>query len=432
MQMRLSSASLLSALLLAGSASLAWAQNPGGIVIPSSSVPGPADTGVLVHTNVQMLIPPGGLPTVAPNIPGTPGPPYSGYFYETPASIGCIYQLVLPQVPGCNPNLAYMNPSGGSRAVAIVDAYHDPNATADFASFSTQFGIFGGSFTYVQTAHGNGSGVCTGAVSTPINDPTGGGWALEESLDIEYAHAMAPNAAIYLVEAQSNLLTDMYCAETTAAILVSGLGGGEVSNSWGSGEFSSETFFDGIFTRSNVVFFASSGDAPGTEYPCTSPNVVCVGGTSTGRNPVSGFFLNQETGWQVAGGGPSFYESRPGYQPPSVGIARAVPDVSADANPSTGVWVLDNYPLTGSPCGAPCWFIVGGTSVASPLWAGIVNRAGNFYNSSYTELTHLYSDPSSDFNDVTIGSCGPYMGYLASVGWDFCTGRGSPRGYAGK
>jgi len=432
MQMRLSTGLLLSALLLTGSASLAWAQDPGGIVIPSSSVPNPSGPGTLANTNVELFIPPGGMPMVAPQIPGSPGPPFSGFFYETPASIACIYQLMLPQVPGCNPNLAYMNPTGGSRAVAIVDAYHDPNAAADFAAFSAQFGIVGGSLTQVPTAHGNGSGVCTGAVTTPVNDPTGGGWALEESLDIEWAHAMAPNAAIYLVEAQSNAFTNLFCAITTAANLVSAAGGGEVSMSFGGGEFSSEVFFDGIFSGPNVVFFASSGDSPGTEYPCTSPNVVCVGGTSTGRNPVTGAFLNQETGWQVAGGGPSIYESRPGYQPFTVGPARGVPDVSADANPTTGVWVLDNFPLAGSPCAAPCWFIVGGTSVASPVWAGIVNRAGNFYGSSNTELSHLYSDPSSDFNDVTIGSCGVYVGYLAGTGWDFCTGRGSPRGYAGK
>jgi len=425
----------IAVVLLAGSASLAWSQNPGGIVIPSSSVPGPGDAGVLAHTNIQLLIPPGGLPAVAPQIPGTPGPPFMGFFYETPASIACIYQLMLPQVPGCNPYLAYMNPAGGSRAIAIVDAYHDPNAIADFTNFSHQFGIPVSFFTQVQTQHGNGSGVCTGALSTPVNDPTGGGWALEESLDIEWAHAMAPSAAIYLVEAQSNLFTDLFCAITTAANLVSVAGGGEVSMSFGGGEFSSEVFFDGIFSGSNVVFFASSGDAPGTEYPCVSPNVVCVGGTSTGRNPVTGAFLNQETAWQVAGGGPSLYESRPGYQPFTVGSQRAVPDVSADANPNTGVWVLDNYALSvpGSGCSVgPCWFIVGGTSVAAPLWAGIVNRAGNFYGSGNTELTRLYSDPSSDFNDVTIGSCGLNTGYLSGSGWDFCTGRGSPRGYAGK
>jgi len=417
---------------VAGSASLAWAQNPGGIIVPSSSNPNPAGPGLTANSNVQLLIPPGGLPTGSPNIPGTPGPPFSGYFYETPASIACIYQLLLPQVPGCNPNLAYMNLNGGTRQIAIVDAYHDPNAAADYLAFSLQFGLPTTGFSYVQTAHGNGSGVCTGAVSTPIADPTGGGWALEESLDIEYAHGMAPHASIYLVEAQSNLLTDMYCAETTAANLISGLGGGEISNSWGSGEFGSETFFDSIFTGSNVVIFASSGDSPGTEYPCTSPNVVCVGGTSTGRNHITGAFLNQETGWQVAGGGQSIYESRPSYQPFTVGSTRGVPDVSADANPTTGVWVLDNYPLAGSPCGAPCWFIVGGTSVASPLWAGIVNAAGSFMSSTTAELNRIYSDPASDFNDVIVGSCGLNMGYLATTGWDYCTGRGSPRGYAGK
>jgi len=422
-------------LLLAGWAHLAWAQTPGGIVIPSSSVAGPDDTGILAHSNVEQLVPPGGLPT-SPQIPGAPGPPFMGFFFETPASIACVYQLLLPQVPGCNPYLAYMNPAGGAKAIGIVDAYHDPAAAADYVRFANQFGLPTGGFTQVGAAHGDINGNCTGAPSTPINDPTaGGGWALEESLDIEWAHAMAPNAQIYLVEAQTSLLTDMYCAVRTAASLVNGAGGGEVSMSWGSGEFPSETFFDSVFTTPGVVYFASAGDAPGTQFPCVSPNVVCVGGTSIGRNHTTGAYLNQETAWQTTGGGQSLYEARPGYQPFTVGSSRGVPDVAADANPFTGVWVIDNYALLvpGSGCTVgPCWFIVGGTSLSAPLWAGITNTAGSFAASSSSELSRLYGDPSADFNDVGIGSCGLSMGYLAGTGFDFCTGRGTPRGYAGK
>ena len=428
------SAALLKIFAALGFVGLAWPQTPGGIVIPSSSVAGPSDTGILAHTNLELLVPPGGLPTASPQIPGTPGPPFMGFNFETPASIACVYQLMLPQVPGCSPYLAYMNPAGGARAIAIVDAYHDPAAAADFVRFSNQFGLPLSFFTQVQTQAGNGSGGCTGALSTPINDPTGGGGP-EESLDIEWAHAMAPGAAIYLVEAQSNSLSDMYCAVRIAAGVVAASGGGEVSLSPGSGEFPSETFFDSVFTTPSVVYFASAGDAPGTQYPCVSPNVVCAGGTSIGRNHITGAYVNQETAWQTTGGGQSLYEARPGYQPFSVGSTRGVPDVSADANPDTGVWVVDDYALLvpGSGCTVgPCWFIVGGTSVSAPLWAGIANAAGSFASSSNAELTRLYGDPSSNFNDVTIGSCGLNMGYLSGSGLDYCTGRGSPRGYAGK
>lgn len=438
--MRNSTASLAPAavLFLAG-ASLALAQTagPGGIIVPSSSIPAPNSAGVKAYTNVLIKANPS-LATGTPQIPGVPGPPLTGYGYNTPASLGCVYSLVLPQVPGCNPNLAYMNPSGGSHAVAIVDAYHDPDAVADYAAFATQFGITGGSFTQTYAAAGGSFGVCAAANPGPVPpvDATGG-WEIEESLDIEYSHAMAPNATIYLVEAQSNSYVNLFCAVSYAQALVAGGGGGEISMSWGGPEFGAEALLDSHFSGgpAHVVYVASSGDSPGTEYPCTSPEVVCAGGTAVGRNPGTLNFT-QESAWQVAGGGPS-----------SVFSGRNAPDISGIADPNTGVWILDNYIpvgtcgsfLGGVVVGGNCWTIIGGTSVASPVWAGIINRAGSFLNSgssgtSGTELNRLYGDSSfaGDFNDITIGSCGPYAGYLAGVGYDYCTGRGSPRGYAGK
>jgi kumamolisin len=425
MHMKYSTAAMAIAVaLLAGCASVAWAQTagPGGIIVPSSSIAGPNDAGVNAQTNILIKVDPT-LATATPAIPGAPGPPFTGYGYNTPASLGCVYSLVLPQAPGCNPNVAYMNPSGGSRAVVILDAFDDPTATADFAAFSTQFGITGGSLTVEPTRHGGALGVCFGLASTPGVDPTGG-WEIEESLDIEWAHAMAPNAAIHLVEAQSNSYNDLFCALTRAQAIVVAAGGGEISMSFGGGEFLAEALYNAYFTGgpSGAVYFASSGDSPGTEFPCVSPEVVCVGGTSVGRNPTYLSFT-VETAWQVAGGGPS-----------AVFGGRNAPDVSAIADPDTGVWVLDTNPVPG-----PGWYIVGGTSVASPVWAGIVNRAGSFLNSGSagtggSELNKLYGDSSvsGDFTDITIGSCGPYAGYLATTGWDYCTGRGSPRGYAGK
>jgi kumamolisin len=425
------------ALLLAG-ASLALAQTSGlgGIIVPSSSIPAPT-AGLTANTNVLILADPT-LATATPQIPGVPGPPLTGYGYNTPASVGCIYNLVLPQVPGCNPNLAYMNPTGGSNVIAIVDAYHDPDAVTDYAAFATRFGITGGSFIQTYAQPGTGLGVCTAANPGPVPpvDPTGG-WEIEESLDIEYAHAMSPNATIYLVEAQSNSYVNLFCAVSYAQSLVAGGGGGEISMSWGGGEFPAEALLNSFFSGgpSRVVYVASSGDTPGTEFPCTSPEVVCVGGTAVGRNP-STFNFTQESAWQVAGGGPS-----------SVFSGRNAPDVSGIADPNTGVWILDNYIpagtcasfLGGVVVGGNCWTIIGGTSVASPVWAGIINRAGSFLNAgtsstSGSELNRLYGDSTfaGDFNDITIGSCGPYAGYQATVGWDFCSGRGSPRGYNGK
>jgi kumamolisin len=402
---------------------------PGAYVItPTSSVANPADLGMKAHTNIRLL-----GPTITDPMEA---PPYAGYAYETPASLGCVY-LVGTYVGGCNPNTLTKNPTGGSQSIAIVDAYDDPEAPADLAYFSAVFGLpFNPSKFQV---------VYTGGAQPSI-DYTGG-WETEESLDIEYAHAMAPNATIYLVEAQSNYYTDLLNAVTeatniiqcgiftdTAGACTSVTGKGEVSMSWGGGEFSGETTYDTYFNQTNVVFFASAGDAPGPEFPSVSPYVVAVGGTSIQRSAVTGNLIN-EIGWQDAGGGPSAYEPEPSFQtaivPTADGVSRVTPDVSSDANPYTGVWVYDSFP-NDYDFESVGWWIIGGTSVASPTWTGIVNAAGSFAASSTAELTKLYSDPASDFRDIRSGSCYYYMYYNAVAGYDVCTGIGSPTYLTGK
>jgi subtilase family serine protease len=203
---------------------------------------------------------------------------------------------------------------------------------------------------------------------------------------------------------------------------VSSAGGGEVSISWGGTEFGGETSYDFYFTQSGVVYFASSGDSPGVIWPSASTNVVSAGGTSLSRNPTTGNF-QEEIAWQSGGGGPSVYETRPSYQSAisaAVGSQRGTPDVAADADPSTGVWVY----------AYPYWYIVGGTSVAAPVWAGIVNAANKFYPTSQNELTILYANQGT--TETTVGSCGPNQGYMLKGGWNFCTGLGSPLGEEGK
>jgi len=430
---------VIASTLFVSSASTALAQSvrPGGgtsVTIPTSSIANTLDAGKRAHTNVRFQLPSVNLKEA----PQFTGPPYSGYFYEDPASIACIYHLVTPR-SGCNPNVVTTNPSGGGKAIAVVDAYDDPNAYNDLQTFSAQFGvapITPSSFQVVYAPFGGVTpGSCMGTGTQPVQDPTGG-WESEEALDIEVAHSMAPAAALYLVEAQSNDNSDLYCAVTTASGLVNAEGGGEVSMSWGEGEFSGETAYDPVFTTPKVVYFASAGDWTGVSYPSASPNVVSVGGTTPSRNPITGNFILENV-WQVAGGGPSAYESRPTYQNGIkfvVGSQRGTPDVAADAN--AGVWALDNFvaPDSGSTyCGyTPCWLILGGTSVASPMWAGIVNAAGSFSASTNAELTKLYGDDYFDFNDIYYGTCGPYFGYFASLGWDFCSGLGSPNSHKGK
>ncbi len=424
--MRRSSFAVAAALFIA-CATFAPAQDAraGRAITPPSSIPGPADTGQRANTNIEIV-----LGDFIGETPQTGGPPFSGYLYETPASLACIYNLVSSAwSPQCNPNAPIPNATGGSKAIAVVDAYDDPNAAADLQSFSTQFGlpaITPSSFQVVYAPKGaSPPGTCTGAATKPATDPTGG-WEVEESLDIEYVHGMAPGAVLYLVEAQSNSFLDLSCAVSVASHLVAAAGGGEVSMSWGGREFAAETLFDSVFTTPGVVYFASTGDSPGPEYPASSPNVVAVGGTSLGRDPISGNFLS-ETVWQNTGGGPSSVEAVPPYQA-SIVTRRSTPDVSADANPNSGVWVLDNFmPPTG--CGAQCWYVVGGTSLASPLWAGIVNASNTFAASTYAQQLEIYGTNPAYLTDITVGSCGVYVGYNAKPGWDYCSGNGSPKGY---
>jgi subtilase family serine protease len=388
----------------------------GTIVVPKSSIEKPGDAGKRAHTNYRYFVPDGGFKSPQPQAKGAP--PYSGYFYETPASLGCIYHLtVVPRKnEGCNPNVVTANPTGGGKAIAIVVAYGDGSAIYDLQSFSEQFGL---PKPKIEVVYGNG-------IQPPPNDD----WAVESALDIEWAHAMAPKAKIYLVEAVSNATSDLLAAEEVATNLVVAAGGGEVSNSWGSSEFVGETDYDSIFTTPGVVFFAAAGDAEGTIWPSVSPNVVSVGGTSISRNPLTGYF-QEEYAWNSAGGGPSYIETRPSYQngvQSIVGFSRGTPDVAADGDLNSGVWVF------ATTSGGSGWYTVGGTSVATPTWAGIVNSAGSFATSSQAELTTIYGNlgVASDFNDITLGSCSFYNGYNAVKGYDFCTGVGTPYGKAGK
>jgi kumamolisin len=255
------------------------------------------------------------------------------------------------------------------------------------------------------------------------------GWAQEAALDIEWAHAMAPSAKIVLVEAATNSFTNLFKAVDVATSQVTTGGGkGEVSMSWGGSEFSSEASNDGHFQNTNVVYFASSGDTGGaTIYPSVSPYVVSAGGTTIHRD-ANGNFVS-ETGWSGSGGGPSKYETKLFYQnvPNTDPAKRSSPDFSFDADPTSGVSVYDST----SCQGLSGWLVFGGTSVASPSLAGIVNRAGNFSSSSVAELTTIYANytNSNDFRDILSGTAGSFT---AGSGYDFVTGVGSNQGLNGK
>jgi hypothetical protein len=336
--------------------------------------------------------------------------PPSGSF--TPAQIQEAYQF----------NQVSYNGSG--ETIAIVDAYNDPDIQSDLNTFDTQFNLPSIKISVVSE---------TGGSSLPLADSTGG-WEMEESLDVEWAHAMAPGANIVLVEASSDDLSDLL----TAVKYASGHAN-VVSMSWGSGEFSGETSDDSDFSAPGVAFVVASGDsgAP-AEFPAASPNVLAVGGTSLTLNSNGGW--GSETGWSGSTGGPSAYEPQPSYQ---VGVVttgtklRATPDVAYDAS-STGTYaVYDSYPVEISPGESESlgWVAVYGTSAGAPQWSAILaiadegRVAGHLsaLNSSGAQqvMDILYQNPG-DFHDITSGTSTGNPEYSAGPGYDYVTGLGTP------
>ncbi len=267
----------------------------------------------------------------------------------------------------------------------------------------------------------------TGGTSLPAADSTGG-WELEESLDVEWAHAMAPGATITLVEATTPNSNDLLAAVSYAAAHAN-----VVSMSWGSGEFSGESSYDSDFSHAGVAFVASSGDSGAPiEWPAASPNVLAVGGTALTLGANNAW--SSETGWSGSGGGPSAYESQPSYQSGVVTATtmRANPDVAYDASPNTGFAVYDSDPYSGTSYG---WLTVGGTSAGAPQWAAILAIADQgraaasqpaLDSSSAQEvMTILYKNPG-DFHDITTGTSTGSPNYTAGPGYDYVTGLGSP------
>jgi hypothetical protein len=284
---------------------------------------------------------------------------------------------------------------GGTGTIAIIDAYDDPYVTRDLTTFSLQFGLPLPNLEVHKMSS---------LIWPDVN------WAVEISLDVQWAHAIAPNAKILLVEARSNYLSDLLAAVNYARNRPDVVA---VSMSWGGSEFSTETYYDSWFTSAyGASFFASSGDIGGVvSWPSSSVNVVSVGGTTltlTGG-------VASETAWSGSGGGVSAYEPQPGYQTGIGYSKRATPDVSYDADPSTGFAVYDSYGYGG-------WIVVGGTSAGAPQWAAIqaLGRTAN-NNNFYT----IYKSAAygTDFRDITSGASGRYT---AKPGYDLTTGIGSP------
>jgi subtilase family serine protease len=341
-----------------------------------------------------------------------PNPVFAAYHFYNFKGIPPIHVYTTTKTPiGITPSeikrIYGLPSSGGKGTIVIIAAYYDAQIESDLAVFNKQFGL-----SSCTTANG-----CFTRHMMKSSEGSNSSWTLETSLDVEWAHAIAPDAKIMLVEATTpsgaNLLKALdYAASVPDAVAI--------SMSWGGTEFPEEVSLDSHFKSvSDAVFFASSGDkGTGASWPASSSHVIGVGGTSLVIN--SSGTLSRETAWSGSGGGISMYEKEPNFQSnysiPKAGGMRAIPDVSYNADPASG------FPIYH----AGKWRTVGGTSAGAPQWAAIAALG------SGVTLSNLYNDKSKNdsssyFRDIVSGSNGD-CGYIcnARAHYDYVTGLGSP------
>lgn len=297
------------------------------------------------------------------------------------------------------------NGVGNNQTIAVVVAFGNTNIQTDLNAFCSQFGLPSNAVS----------------IAYPSGQPTNAdsGWAGETSLDVEWAHAMAPGANLLLVVSPDDSITNMLSAVAYAATNAN-----VVSMSWSTPEFAGQTQYDGLFNVPGVTFMVASGDSgAGLNWPASSTNVVSVGGTSLSIDTNSGYV--SESAWNGSGGGVSTIEQLPTWQAGwNVNSGRGVPDVAYNADPYTGVSVYFTDP---SATNAGAWYVFGGTSAGAPQWAALaaVNASlGNSGTNTFDQV--LYANAGNNysglFNDIIDGS----NGYPATVGYDLVTGLGSP------
>jgi subtilase family serine protease len=369
-------------ILAVGTAALALA--PAAQALPSKHVCGPVAAGA-TRCNALVVTDSQGVPLAT----STP----AGY---GPADLRSAYNVTAT--------------GSATQTIGIVDAYNDPNAESDLGVYRSKFGLpactaADGCFRKVNQ---------NGATTYPRANS---GWAQEISLDLDMASAICPSCHILLVEATSNTFTNLGTAVNTAAAL----GANTISNSYGGSESSAETSWDtSYYNHPGVTVTASSGDSGyGVEYPAASPYVTAVGGTSlTHASNSRGW---SETAWSGAGSGCSAFEPKLSWQTAPGCSHRAVADVSADADPNTGVAVYDSYHTGG-------WLVFGGTSVASPIIASVYALAGNEALLDYGSFPYGHTGSLFDVTSGSNGSCGGSYLCTAGPGYDGPTGLGTPNG----
>jgi subtilase family serine protease len=343
----------------------------------------------------------------------------SGY---TPAQITAAYGL--NAISFTSSSGAKITGDGTGQTIALIEVYHNPNLQAEVDAFDSFYGLPALKVDLLNQA----------------GNQTDTGWAGEEALDVEWAHAIAPGANILVVEASPGkndddgfnaLMTAIQTAASTNGVSV-------VSMSLGGDEFSGQSSQDAIFGSAGVTFIASSGDTGTVEWPASAPNVLAIGGTSLSLTSAGA--ITKEVGWAGAGGGLSQDESEPDFQKviQSTGV-RTTPDVAFVADPRTGVSVY--YISPNSTTGQGKWGSVGGTSVGAPAWAGIlaiINQgrvlSGQATLSGATDtLPAIYGLPAADFNKTALtptSGGGVTNQAINTTSYNTQTGLGSPIGLA--
>ena len=302
--------------------------------------------------------------------------------------------------------------TGAGSTVAIVDAYDNPKAEANLATFRTTFGL-----PPCTTANGCFRKVNQrGGTTPPEGDP---GWGVEIALDVQAVSSSCPTCKILLVEADSSSFADIGKAVNRAAAL----GADVISNSYGGDEFTSAVALGKqYYTHPGVAQVASSGDygfGP-AQVPAAYPQIIAAGGTTL-RKQGGGW---TEKAWGGAGSGCSAWFAKPAWQSDNHCGMRTVADVSAVADPRTGLAVYDTYGL-GPDNG---WIVVGGTSLSAPLLAGMIGRAGNAAQLDSAEYIYQHRAGLKDVVGGRNGVCGGDYLCTGKKGYDAPTGLGSPRG----
>ncbi|MBO0705624.1 MAG: S53 family peptidase [Candidatus Dormibacteraeota bacterium] len=311
---------------------------------------------------------------------------------------------------------AYKLPASGGAGstVAIVDAMDHPSVEQDLATYRERYGL-----PPCTSANGCFRKVNQSGRTSPL-PAADASWAGEIALDVEMVSAVCEGCHILLVEARSAGGTDLFSAIDTAVAA----GARYVSLSWGGSERASETSLERHLQHPGVAIVAGTGDdgyAPA--YPASSQYVTAAGGTTLQRAATSRGWSEQA--WSQGGSGCSAYVAKPSWQTANTGCGkRATADVSAVADPETGVATYDSFQSGG-------WSVAGGTSVSAPLIAATYALAGTPAPGT-VPASYAYANTTA-LNDVTTGrngACRTQVLCVSGPGWDGPTGLGTPNGTA--